>query len=329
MTDYSETNYQGSQGGRVILSFGLGNISLAKIGEWLAKHKIRFAVDIRSGERQERNRKYTPMKVSDVLGKAGIEYKDFSNSLGDRPDYRLHMLSKDFSDTLEKVVELAEEGKVAVFCSEKDYKKCHRKMIASQLSRRGVKVQHIIVDLKKRLPSQMTLEEVERELEHPRRVLFTIGFGKKSMREFGESLKTCRIERLVDIRLRPVSQYAGYARQDDLDYLLELLGIEYVYLPDLAPDNELLDKYRKDNNWNYYERRFAEILKERDTRELIERVLRNKRYVCLLCSEDLPAKCHRRLVAEYVKEIFPSIEILHITSKGVEKQSPSLEGFSD
>ena len=33
---------------------------------------------------------------------------------------------------------------------------------------------------------------------------------------------------------------------------------------------------------------------------------------CLLCSEDKPHHCHRRLVAEYLKDHWGDIEIAHI-----------------
>jgi len=34
---------------------------------------------------------------------------------------------------------------------------------------------------------------------------------------------------------------------------------------------------------------------------------------CLLCSEDKPHHCHRRLVAEYLKERWGSVDIIHLT----------------
>jgi uncharacterized protein (DUF488 family) len=34
---------------------------------------------------------------------------------------------------------------------------------------------------------------------------------------------------------------------------------------------------------------------------------------CLLCSEDKPNRCHRRLVAEYLKEKWGDVEIRHLT----------------
>ena len=33
---------------------------------------------------------------------------------------------------------------------------------------------------------------------------------------------------------------------------------------------------------------------------------------CLLCSETTPDQCHRRLLAEYLKEKIPGLEIRHI-----------------
>lgn len=33
---------------------------------------------------------------------------------------------------------------------------------------------------------------------------------------------------------------------------------------------------------------------------------------CLLCSEEMPDHCHRRLVAEYLKERWGDVEIVHI-----------------
>jgi len=33
---------------------------------------------------------------------------------------------------------------------------------------------------------------------------------------------------------------------------------------------------------------------------------------CLLCSEDKPQLCHRRLVAEYLRDKWGKVEIIHI-----------------
>ena len=66
--------------------------------------------------------------------------------------------------------------------------------------------------------------------------LFTIGFTKKSAQMFFLKLKESGAERLVDVRLNNVSQLAGFAKKNDLQYFLrQICHIEYVHLPSLAP----------------------------------------------------------------------------------------------
>jgi uncharacterized protein (DUF488 family) len=146
--------------------------------------------------------------------------------------------------------------------------------------------------------------------------MFTIGFTRKSMREFVELLRSANINRLVDIRLRPVSQYSGFAKKDDLEFLLELLGIQYVHTRDLAPTDELLDSYRSNDNWGNYQRQFMTLLKDRKPDALLNQLITPGMNVAFLCTEDVPDYCHRRLVAEYAKHLFPDLEVIHLTSRG-------------
>ena len=66
--------------------------------------------------------------------------------------------------------------------------------------------------------------------------LYTIGFTQKKAEEFFSLLRNNRIERLVDIRLKPSGQLAGFAKQEDLPYFLRELsnGCQYTHLPILA-----------------------------------------------------------------------------------------------
>ena len=59
-----------------------------------------------------------------------------------------------------------------------------------------------------------------------------------------------------------------------------------------------------------YERRFNALIKERVVEdEIAKDTLEN---ACLLCSEALADKCHRRLVAEYFQTKYPAFEIVHL-----------------
>ena len=71
--------------------------------------------------------------------------------------------------------------------------------------------------------------------------MYTIGFTRKSASEFFRLLAGSGAKRLIDVRLNNVSQLAGFAKRDDLEYFLNrICGMEYVHLPELAPTKEML-----------------------------------------------------------------------------------------
>jgi uncharacterized protein (DUF488 family) len=142
--------------------------------------------------------------------------------------------------------------------------------------------------------------------------LFTIGFTKKNARRFFDTLEASGTKRVVDVRLNNVSQLAGFAKKDDLAYFLEKIGgIDYVHLPALAPTQEMLDAYKKDGgDWATYEARFLDLMRQRRIEDTIARDLVADG--CLLCSEDKPHHCHRRIVAEYFKQHWGDVEIAHL-----------------
>jgi len=143
--------------------------------------------------------------------------------------------------------------------------------------------------------------------------IFTIGFTKKSAEEFFLLLRNSGARRLVDVRLNNVSQLAGFAKRADLEFFLrEICGIEYVHRPDLAPTQDMLDRYRKKkSDWSVYEAEFLGLMRERKIEETVPRDLLAD--ACLLCSEDKPIKCHRRLVAEYLQQHWGDVELVHLT----------------
>ncbi len=142
--------------------------------------------------------------------------------------------------------------------------------------------------------------------------VFTIGFTKKSAQKFFDLLRQSGAKRVVDIRLNNVSQLAGFTKKDDLAYFLkEICGIEYIHLPELAPTQKILDEYKKEKgNWASYETRFHALMKERRIEEAVSKELIADS--CLLCSEDKPQFCHRRLVAEYFKQQWDDVDIIHL-----------------
>jgi uncharacterized protein (DUF488 family) len=142
--------------------------------------------------------------------------------------------------------------------------------------------------------------------------IFTIGFTKKSAETFFTRLKNSGAKRLIDVRLNNISQLAGFAKKDDLRYFTHAIcNMEYIHLPSLAPTQDILDAYKKQKgDWNVYERQFLDLMKERHIEGRVSREILDGG--CLLCSEEKPLHCHRRLVAEYLREKWGSAEIEHI-----------------
>ncbi len=142
--------------------------------------------------------------------------------------------------------------------------------------------------------------------------IYTVGFTRKNARQFFELLRGSGIKRIVDVRLKNVSQLAGFSKKDDLDYFLKtILGLDYVHLPILAPTAEILDEYKKNKgDWAVYEKKFLTLMREREIEKQVPREIVDGG--CLLCSEEKPHHCHRRLVAEYLQEKWGGTEIRHL-----------------
>ena len=142
--------------------------------------------------------------------------------------------------------------------------------------------------------------------------LFTIGFTKKTAEQFFTLLASSRVRTLIDTRLNNRSQLAGFSKADDLPYFLsQIAGIDYRHEECMAPTQEMLDRYKKQKgSWKAYEAEFSALLQSRSLSEVVS--LDELADACLLCSEHEPTHCHRRLVAEYFRDTYADIEIVHL-----------------
>jgi len=96
-----------------------------------------------------------------------------------------------------------------------------------------------------------------------------------------------------------------------------VLGIAYDYQPLFAPSPEIRTAYRKTRNWEQYEKSFLELMEQR---KVLERADPNafEGRVVLLCSENEPDQCHRRLVAEMLGAHWTAqghlVEVTHLAT---------------
>jgi len=143
--------------------------------------------------------------------------------------------------------------------------------------------------------------------------IYTIGFTKKSAKEFFEALRRSGARHLLDIRLHNTSQLAGFTKRDDLRYFLrQIVNMEYHEVPILAPEDSFLSDYRKTGDWAKFEQSYLELIRQRQVEHHIDRALFEDGVV-LLCSEAEPNHCHRRLAAEYLtRSTLPGASIEHL-----------------
>lgn len=120
-----------------------------------------------------------------------------------------------------------------------------------------------------------------------------------------------KVKRVIDVRLRPYGQLAGFAKKKDLEFFLHnLINCDYVHLPQLAPTNEILKSYRDSKDWDKYVSEFTTLMVDRNIPEALNKALFED--ACLLCSEAEPDYCHRRLIAETLQANWIDVAIHHL-----------------
>ncbi len=124
--------------------------------------------------------------------------------------------------------------------------------------------------------------------------VFTIGHSNHSVKKFAGLLKKHGIEVLVDARSRPYSRYAPHFNARDIRATLAGYGIGYLFfgreLGGRPEGEEFYDaKGRVDYTRVERSRPFLDGIRR------LEKEIQGHK-VALLCSEEDPAGCHRRLL---------------------------------
>lgn len=143
--------------------------------------------------------------------------------------------------------------------------------------------------------------------------IHTIGFTRRSAESFFETLRAAGVERVVDVRLKNTSGLAGFAKRDDLAYLLgAVLGADYVHERRLAPSEDLFEAYKRGKGpWEEYRHGYLELMAQRRIADEVPRDLFSGT-TALLCSEHSHETCHRRLVVEYLDEHWGGVTAVHL-----------------
>jgi uncharacterized protein (DUF488 family) len=146
---------------------------------------------------------------------------------------------------------------------------------------------------------------------HPH--LFTVGHSAHSLDHFLQLLKSCSIDVVVDSRSYPYSDFAPHFDQQSLKKALADAGLQYLYLGRELGGRPSGAEYYDAKGHVFYDRVAASDLFQQGLSRL-ERGL-PAHNVALLCAEEDPTNCHRRLlVARVLKS--RGVEIDHIRGDG-------------
>jgi uncharacterized protein (DUF488 family) len=144
----------------VVHTVGHSTRSLEELIALLGAHGIVHLADVRTVPRSARNPQFNRESLPAPLGAAGIAYshrpelgglrrarKDSPNTGWRNASFRGfadYMLTAEFEDGLNKLMETASREAIAIMCAEAVPWRCHRSLISDALAARGVRVLHIV-----------------------------------------------------------------------------------------------------------------------------------------------------------------------------------------
>src|SRR5262249_27954889 len=160
---YNESEEQAMPSKMNLFTIGHSTHSLEPFLALLAQHGIEALVDIRRFPGSRKFPQFNEDDLARALQKAGIEYhwlEALGGRRGKRRDgsstvnlglqnagfrnYADYMLTDEFREGVEKLLEVARRKRTAIMCAEGLFWQCHRRLVSDFLAANGVMVQHIM-----------------------------------------------------------------------------------------------------------------------------------------------------------------------------------------
>ncbi len=149
--------------------------------------------------------------------------------------------------------------------------------------------------------------------------MLTIGHSTHPIEEFLRILRAHGVETLVDVRTVPRSRHNPQFNRDALPEPLRAAGIDYLHMPELGG----LRHARRDSvntGWrNLSFRGFADYMETPEFASALDRLIELSRSsrTAIMCSEAVPWRCHRSLIADALT--VRGIEVEHIMTAASRK----------
>lgn len=144
----------------LVLTVGHSTRTLEEFIGLLQAHGAARVVDVRTVPRSRHNPQFNQDSLPDSLKKVGLSYVHMPGLGGLRhakPDsinmgwrnasfrgYADYMQSPEFKQSLEELIQLANQNRIALMCAEALPWRCHRSLIADALQVRGIRTEDIL-----------------------------------------------------------------------------------------------------------------------------------------------------------------------------------------
>ncbi|MGB9625258.1 MAG: DUF488 family protein [Phycisphaerae bacterium] len=146
-----------------------------------------------------------------------------------------------------------------------------------------------------------------------RLTFWTLGHSSADVDHLFHLLREQRVDILADVRSSPYSQYAPQANREVLAAVADRCGVQYVFLGEELGGRPADPAMMLPNGKPDYGKMQGTPQFQRGIQAIEE--LAGTHRVCLLCSEEDPARCHRSLlVAETLTR--RGHQVLHIRHDG-------------
>ncbi len=142
--------------------------------------------------------------------------------------------------------------------------------------------------------------------------IWTIGYQKLFPQTLVAELEAAGVRRVLDVRLRPQSRRPGMSKTR-LGALLAEHGIAYEHRRELGTPLEIRGLYRAGHNERaaIAYREHIESDSQQEIDELAASLASSPR-TALLCLEENPAECHRRVLTDALRVRLNGLEVVDL-----------------
>lgn len=154
------------------------------------------------------------------------------------------------------------------------------------------------------------------------RIIYTIGHSTREFAVYVSMLRSFKIEAVVDVRSFPGSRKYPQYNKENLQQTLPEYGLEYIHIPELGGRRKTSSD-STNTIWRHPAfRGYADYMETPQFRvgiSMLEKIAMAKT-VAFMCSEAVWWRCHRSMIADYLK--VEGWTVLHIMAEEKAEEHP-------